>query len=170
MKQDNSGRVIPVGFLQGSSGRKAVVAREDWPLLAIAASDGLRPIQLQKSLFLLGQRFPELATTGFYEFRAVGGGDFCEQIYVDAEALAKKGLVAVRYPEGAGSRQYRLTPAGVKTAKRLEEHVRPAISKSLRKLVAWVNTRTMDQLFRTSTDTTAAVRPDPDTRRTARPH
>jgi hypothetical protein len=155
--------VIPVGFLQGSGARKAVVAREDWPLLVIAAateaSDGLLPVQLQRSLLLLRQKFPELAATGFYEFRPVGGGDFSEQIYADADSLAKKGLVAIRSSEREGSRQYRLTPAGVKRAKKLEEQVRPAISQSLRKLVSWVKTRSIDQLLRGSTETSGAFNP-----------
>jgi hypothetical protein len=157
-----------VGILQTSSARKAVIAREDWPLLVIAAateaSDGLLPVQLQKSLFLLGQKFPELRETGFYEFRPVGGGDFSEQIYTDADSLAKKGLIAIRSSERDGSRQYRLTSAGVKRAKKLEEQVRPALGQSLRKLVSWVNTRSMDQLLRGSADASGPISPDSEGR------
>jgi hypothetical protein len=156
-----------VGFLQGGA-RKAVVSREDWSLLAIAASDNLLPLQLQKSLYLLGQRFPELSRTGFYEFRPVGGGDFSEQIYVDADALAKKGLVSIRFSERSGSREYRLTPAGAERARKLEKHVRPEIAQSMRKLVSWVNTRSMDQLLRGSTDTSGAVNPNSAGRASAR--
>jgi hypothetical protein len=156
-----------VGFLHGGV-RKVVVSREDWPLLAITASDSLLPVQLQKSLFLLGQRFPELRKTGFYEFRAVGGGDFSEQIYVDADSLAKKGLVSIRFSERSGSREYRPTPAGAERAKKLERHVRPEIGQSLRKLVSWVNTRSMDQLLRGSTDTSGKVDPNSAGRASAR--
>jgi len=148
-----------VGFRLGSGPRKAVIAREDWALLVIAASDGLLPVQLQKSLFLLGQRFPELGGTGFYEFRPVGRGDFSEQIYLDAVAFSKKGLVSIRFSERDGSRRYRLTPAGAERAKKLEKQVPPALSQSLRNLVSWVKTRSIDQLLRGSTETTGSIKP-----------
>jgi hypothetical protein len=149
-----------VGFLSGSHAHKAVIAREDWPLLVIAASDGLLPLQLQKSLLVLAERFPELKSTGFYEFRLIGGGHFSEQIYTDADDLAKKGLVSIRFSEKAGSRQYRVTAAGAERAKKLEKLMRPELAQSLRKLVAWISTRSMDQLLR-STAPAAAIRPDP---------
>lgn len=142
-----------MGFRLGSGPRKAVIAREDWALLVIAASDDLPPVQLQKSLFLLGQRFPEAGGTGFYEFRPVGGGDFSEQIYLDADAFSEKGLVSIRFSESDGSRRFRLTPAGVERAKELEKQVPPALSRSLRNLVSWVKTRSIDQLLRGSPET-----------------
>jgi hypothetical protein len=160
----------PVGFLQGRLARRAAVAREDWTLLAVGASDGLLPIQLQKSLFLLGQRFPELKATGFYEFRPVGGGDFSEQIYTDAEALGKKDLISVRFSDGAGGREYRLTPAGARRARKLEEQLRPELRQALRKLVSWVTTRTMDQLLRGSRDATGPIRPGSIGHASVRPH
>jgi hypothetical protein len=130
----------------------------------MAASDGLLPIQLQKSLLLLSQRFPELKATGFYEFRPVGGGDFSDQIYVDANSLAKKGLVSIRFSESAGGRHYRLTPAGAERAKKLEKLVRPELGQALRKLVSWVKNRSMDQLLRGSTGTAGAINPNSDDR------
>lgn len=163
MTQLCAGRAKLVGFL-GSRPRKAVIAREDCVLLVIAASDDLSPVQLQKSLFLLGQRFPEVVGTGFYEFRPVGGGDFSEQIYLDADGLSKKGLVSIRFSEQDGSRRYRLTPAGVERAKNLEKQVLPALSQSLRKLVSWVKTRSINQLLRGSTETTGSIQPGSEKR------
>lgn len=145
------------------SGRKGVIAREDWALLVIAASDGLLPIQLQKSLFLLGQRFPELGEVGFYQFRPVGRGDFSEQIYLDANAFSKKGLVSIRFSESDANRLYRLTPAGAERAKKLEKELRPGLSQSLRSLVSWVKTRSVDQLLRGSTETTGWTNLGPGT-------
>lgn len=135
-----------MGFRLASGPRKTVTAREDWALLVIAASDGLLPIQLQRALFLFGQRFPELQAPGFYTFRPVAGGDFSEEIYSDANALSKKGLMSIRYSEGEGIRRYRLTPAGVERAKKLEKQVPPALHNSLRSLASWVKTRSIDQL------------------------
>jgi hypothetical protein len=125
----------------------------------MAASDGLLPIQLQKSLLLLSQRFPELKATGFYEFRPVGGGDFSEQIYIDADALEKKKLVSIRFSAKEGGRQYRVTLAGAERAKKLERLLRSELSQSLRKVVSWVHTRSMDQLLRPTTTTAGAVSP-----------
>ncbi|MEO8348191.1 MAG: hypothetical protein ABI610_04720 [Acidobacteriota bacterium] len=141
-----------------ASVRKTVTAREDWALLVIAASDGLLPIQLQKALFVFGQLFPELGKSGFYEFRPVGGGDFSEQIYSDANALSNKGLVSIRFSEEDGSRRYRLTPAGAARAKEVEKQVPPALHQSLRSQVSWVKTRSIDQLLGGSTAATGPVK------------
>lgn len=159
MTQVVAGRAEPVGLRLGS-GRKGILAREDWALLVIAASDGLLPIQLQKSLFLLGQRFPELGGAGFYEFRPVGRGDFSEQIYLDANAFSKKGLVSIRFSDADGNRLYRLTPSGAERAKRLEKQMPPERARSLRKLVSWVTTRSVEQLLRGSAETSSWIKPD----------
>ena len=135
-----------MGFRLASGPRKTVTAREDWALLVIAASDGLLPIQLQKTLFLFGQRFPELEAAGFYTFRPVAGGDFSEEIYTDANALSTRGLVSIRFADGEGIRRYRLTPAGVERAKELEKQVPAALHQSLRSLASWVKKRSIDQL------------------------
>lgn len=145
-----------MGILHGIGSRKAVVAREDWFLLVVGASDGLLPVQLQKALFLLGQRFPELSRSGFYEFRPVSSGDFSEQVYVDATALLKKGLVSIRFSESEGSRKYRLTRAGVERATKIETLVPPALAQSLQRIVSWVSTRSVGQLLRRSTGTSVA--------------
>lgn len=151
MKQVGS-ELLPVDFFRGTGARKAVVGCQDWTLLVIAASDGLLPIQLQKSLHLLGQRSPELTRTGFYEFQPVGSGEFSEQVYADVDSLSKNGLVSIRFSERDGSRIYRLTPAGAERAKKLEKHVRPDLIQFLRKTVSWVSTRSVDQLLRGSVE------------------
>jgi hypothetical protein len=137
-----------VGILHGIGARKAVVAREDWVLLVIGASDGLLPVQLQKALFLLGQRFPDLSRSGFYEFRSVTSGDFSEQAYADATGLLERGLVSIRSSARDGSRKYRLTRTGVERATRVETLAPPAIAQSLRRIVAWVSSRSLEQLIR----------------------
>lgn len=148
-----------MGFQPGKGPRKAVVTREDWTLLVIAASDGLLPIQLQRSLFLLLQRVPELAATGFYEFRPVVGGDYSEQIYSDADAFARKGFVSIQFSEEDGSRRYRVTRSGEERAKNLEKLVPPDLGQFLHKTVSWVRTRSIDQLLRGSTESTGSTKP-----------
>lgn len=138
-----------MGFL-GKGARKPVIAREDWILLVLAAADGLLPVQLQKALFLFGQRLTEPDRTAFYEFRPVAGGDFSEQVNSDVHALSKTGLVTARYSEKESSRRYRLTPAGAARATGLEKQAPPALAQTLRNIVSWVRTRSVDQLLRGS--------------------
>jgi hypothetical protein len=147
-----------VGILQTGARKAASVARDDWTLLAIAATHGLTPVQLQRALYLLGQRFPKLASGGFYEFRPVGSGDYCEQIYRDAEALAEKGFVTIGVSDRDGGRQYRVTPAGAERARALAKHVRSPILSELHTVAAWARTRSVDQLGRGS-NATAPVTP-----------
>lgn len=156
-------------FFRGTGARKAVVACEDWALLVIAASDGLLPFQLQKSLHLLGKRFPDVTATGFYEFQPVGSGEFSPQVYADVDTLSKKGLVLIRFSERDGSRMYRLTLAGAERAKKLEKQVRPDLAQALRRIVSWVSTRSVDQLHHGSVERIGATEPGSKDRELIRP-
>lgn len=157
-----------MGFRLGNGPRRPVVAREDWTLLVIAASDGLHPVQLQKALFLLGQRHPEVTENGFYEFHPVAGGDFSEQIYADAHALAKKGLVSIRFSDEDGSRRYQMKTPGAERAKNLEKQVDPALSRSLRNLASWVRHRSVDQLLRGPSEASRSIKPPSGSRGSVR--
>ena len=147
-----------MGFLLRGGPRKSALGRQDWALLVIGAADGLLPVQLQKSLFLLRQRFPEQTQGGYYEFRPVAAGNFSEQIYLDVDSLSKTGLVSIRSGRD-GNRQYKLTAAGTEKVKKLEKQVPPAIEHSLQNLVSWVKRRSIDQLLRTSADSTGSMGP-----------
>ena len=48
-----------------------MMTRQDWLLLVLAAAGGkpLSPLQLQKSLFLVGHDLAKLVGAGFYTFR-----------------------------------------------------------------------------------------------------
>jgi hypothetical protein len=58
--------------------------RNDWLLLAVAAAkdDGLDPVQLQKSLFLLSEKRRDVGTK-FHEFEPHNYGPFSKEIYTD---------------------------------------------------------------------------------------
>lgn len=156
-------------FFRGTGARKAVIGCRDWILLVIGASDGLLPIQLQRSLYLLGERSPELTRSGFYRFETVGSGEFSEQVYTDVDSLSKDGLVSIRFSEQDGGRIYRLTPAGAERAKKLEKHVRPDLIQFLRKTVSWVSTRSVDQLLRGSIEKVGSRHPRTKDRDSIRP-
>ena len=127
--------------------KPALLAREDWTLLTIAtAKRSLLPIQLQKSLYLLGQRFPNLTAGAFYTFRAISSGQFSEEVSRDANLFAMTGLVSIDVLD-PGGRAYRVTPKGLERAQELEERADPDAIQFLRRTVAWVRTRTVDQLL-----------------------
>jgi hypothetical protein len=130
------------------SPRKPVLlAREDWTLLVMAtAKRSLLPIQLQKSLYLLGQKFPRLTAGAFYTFRAISSGQFSEEVSRDANLLAMVGLVSIDVID-PGGRAYRVTPAGLERARELESRSDPEAIQFLRRTVAWVRTRSLDQLL-----------------------
>ena len=62
------------------------MTRQDWLLLVLAAADGkpLSPLQLQKSLFLVGYDLARLVGSDFYTFRPFDYGPFDAAVYRDA--------------------------------------------------------------------------------------
>jgi uncharacterized protein YwgA len=85
---------------------------KDWTLLVIAAAAGnaVSPVQLQKALFVLGDKL-ELPAGERYLFEPYDYGPFCKAIYSDAESLESKGLVLVEH--GGRFRHYFATAAGL---------------------------------------------------------
>src|SRR2546427_198775 len=122
-----------VGFSRGETQKRAPVTRDDWTLVSIAATRrGLTPAQLQKSLYLLGEAFPNELGPDFYKFRSINAGHFSQEIYADAESLAKKGLVLIEVSENDGWQHYSATTAGVIKARVLEEGLSPLGLQRLR--------------------------------------
>ena len=127
----------------------ARAAREDWTLLAITLSRrGLAPLQLQRSLHLLREAFPRDLGPDFYEFRSINSGQFSQEIYPDAQALASQGVVAIEISEQEGWQHYSATAAGIERARQLESFLRPPVVDYLRRVVEWASTRSFDQLVR----------------------
>jgi hypothetical protein len=127
--------------------KPVLLTREDWTLLVLAtARRSLLPIQLQKSLYLLGQKFPRLTAGAFYSFRATGSGQFSEEVSRDANLLSMLGLVSIDVID-PGGRGYGLTPKGLERARELESRADPEAIQFLRRTVAWVRTRSVEQLL-----------------------
>jgi hypothetical protein len=89
--------------------------RAKWTLLAIAAAgpEGLTPVQLQKTLFVLGELFPEEVGDSYYEFVKHYYGPFCQGIYFTAEEYADQGLVSISPRPGSRNRIYKITAEGI---------------------------------------------------------
>jgi uncharacterized protein len=116
-----------------------VMRRRDWALLAIAAADGepLSPVQLQKSLFLLGQEMGDLVGQPYYQFSPYNYGPFDSSVYRDAAQLAEAGLVTVSRPAHLRYNEYRATPGGLALAGDLRQQASAAAVEYLHTIVDW---------------------------------
>lgn len=123
--------------------------REDWTLLALSAAQGepLTPVQLQKSLFLLGMRSPEPLPADFYDFEPYNYGPFDIRIYKDAEELERRGFVRIdREAPGRTWALYQATAAGLDEATRIRASAPQRALKYLDEVVAWTRKLTFRQL------------------------
>lgn len=126
-----------------------MVTKRDWTLLALAAANGepLTPVQLQKSLFLLGQQFPEAVGRNFYRFQPYNYGPFTSAIYEDAATLHSEGL-AVR-STALGPRpwyEYAASPQGIERANEVVHKADAAAVAYLRRIVEWARGLSFQQL------------------------
>ena len=117
------------------------LSRANWALLVIAESGDrpLEPVQLQKSLFLLGRNMSgkQLHTAAFYCFSAYDYGPFCADVYFDAENLETAGLVEITRPEQARFRRFKATSNGRKVAEKLRDGLEPTARDYLQRVVAF---------------------------------
>ncbi len=121
--------------------------RKDWTLLAIAGAKekGLSPVQLQKTLFLLGRQMPEAVGTDFYDFKPYHYGPFDEDVSADARALAKSGDIEITRRPDENWNRYVVTPEGVRRAETLAREIVKA-ADYLQRLLDWVQRQTFQSL------------------------
>jgi hypothetical protein len=122
----------------------------DWTLLVIAAASGARmtPVQLQKSLFLLGRNLDEtqLKRPSLYNFEPYDYGPFDSKVYSDAESLESEGLISI--DAGGRYREYWITATGSEQARQLRHGLDSEATKYLDEVVRWVLPKTFGQLVR----------------------
>lgn len=125
-------------------------AREDWTLLALAASGpgGLSPAQIQKVLFLLGKKLSKAVGPEFYQFRPHNYGPFSVEVYLDAELLEAQGLVAVLNPGHTWARRYVVTDTGNERAQKIRSALPPPVADYLQRVVDWARKLSFQQLVR----------------------
>jgi hypothetical protein len=127
-----------------------MLTRSDWTLLAIDAAgrEGLSPVQLQKTLFLLGKRLPSAVGSDWYDFQPYHYGPFDRKVYTDAERLAAKDEVEVIQRQGESWNRYALTRDGeIRTSYLCREN--PDAVEYLKRLVEWVQQQTFQTLVTT---------------------
>lgn len=112
--------------------------RTDVLLLVLSAAHGksLTPVQLQKSLFLVGKKWPGITEDSFYEFEPHNYGPFCKIIYDDMELLEMADLVKIHKKSGRNWSEYSATEDGLVVASKLD--VPADVVNYVRKLVSTV--------------------------------
>lgn len=130
-----------------------MLQRRDWCLLVLGAAGGaaLQPVQLQKSLFLIGENVKPTASghsRGFYAFEPYDYGPFDSDVYADAEWLAAEGLAMItQHPRGS-FRQYAATPEGVRRAQALAETLPIEVREYVQSVVDWARARSFNEIVR----------------------
>jgi uncharacterized protein len=132
-----------------SKDTKQGLAKRDWLLLAVDAAKpkALTPIQLQKALFLIGQRMPEAGGAGFYKFVPHNFGPFSKQIYDDIEDLKNEGLVDEIAVSGQNWPEYRISVIGTERAQQVTKSIPPDALQYLEQLVNWVEAQSFKDLL-----------------------
>lgn len=124
--------------------------RKDWTLLALAVAKGkpLSPVQLQKSLFLLGQTHRDLVGSPYYDFQPYHFGPFDSSVYEDAATLATEGLAVISTAPHGRWQEYRASPDGVEQAKVLLAEAPEVVTSYLERTVDWCRSLSFQQLVR----------------------
>lgn len=135
-------------LLRNPRGTGERLQNKDWTLLAISAAQGesLTPVQLQKSLFLMGQNAPWAVGRSYYHFSPYNYGPFSQRVYTDAEVLARDGLVRIERRPGQSWVEYSATPVGLRKAAEIERQVPSSAAEYLRSVVAWAHGLTFGEL------------------------
>ena len=124
--------------------------RRDWVLMSIAsaAPSYLEPVQLQKSLFLIGENLSkkEIGTADYFKFRPYDYGPFSADVYHDAEELQAQGLVVIARAVGSGYRKYAITEAGRYRAAAVREGLSAKARDYVGKVVEYVTSLSFDDL------------------------
>ena len=122
---------------------------KDYQLLVIAAakSKPLTPVQMQKSLFILGQNLPAVPES-YYKFVPYHYGPFDSSIYVDADSLRNEGLVN-RSPSRVGDWvETSITTEGEARAAQLKFNLSTSSVKYIEDLVGWVQAQSFSGLLK----------------------
>ena len=124
--------------------------RNDLILLVIAAAEdrGLTPVQLQKSVFLIGEsKLPGLPTYS-YEFIPYNYGPFSLDVYSDADQLASEGMIGYMPVPARSWQKYALTQKGLRLSEEIETQGSEKLVKYVKEVVSWVKSHTFSDLLR----------------------
>ncbi len=112
-------------------------------IVAAAGDTGLDRVQLQKSVFLVGEEFDGELPSDFYQFRPYMYGPFAQAVYADVERISDGPMIET-FPGGDGRKFYRLAPTAATGMLGLAEDLKSVI----RRIVGWVTGMSFDELVR----------------------
>ncbi len=124
------------------------MTRKEWLLLVLEAAEGenLTPVQLQKSLFLVGKLLGAEKEGGFYEFIPYDYGPFAKDVYSDAESLEREQLVRIDRIPARRWKEYSATPRTLNEAAAIEADAK--LRDNVRKIVKWTRSLPFPELVR----------------------
>lgn len=123
------------------------IAREDVVLVFLASVPAgfFGPVHVQKGVFLLSQKVPEIFDTPF-EFRPQTFGPSCPALYDELEVLIGRKLVRVVQDAPYRFREYVALPDGLRRSQELAEALNKADLEYIQKTAAWVLERSFAEL------------------------
>ncbi|OGM28159.1 hypothetical protein A2962_02110 [Candidatus Woesebacteria bacterium RIFCSPLOWO2_01_FULL_39_61] len=121
--------------------------KKSWLLLVVSSSGdtGLTPIQLQKSLFIIGQ---SLKLKDFYDFVPYSYGPFDSQIYIDAETLSSENLINMTYENSHRYPKYEISSSGLDKVKEIKKQTKDDETEFVSKTVNFVKSLSFKQLLK----------------------
>src|SRR5262245_7110471 len=123
---------------------------KDWSLLVIAAALGesVSPVQLQKSLFLIGENLTptQLGVKKFYTFKPYDYGPFNSTVYSDAETLALDSRIVIL--NSGTYRRYVATTSGLAHAEEIRKTLDSVAKGYLDRVVKWVREQSFESLIK----------------------
>ena len=124
--------------------------RKDIVLLVIesASDEGLSPLQLQKSLFIIGQSKLNGLPLDFYAFRPYNYGPFCEEIYHDTDTLVEEGMVFNIPVAGQSWSKYVITLKGQTRGEEIKKENNIGLVEYINDTVQWVKSLDFSELLR----------------------
>ena len=121
--------------------------RADLLLKIIAAAHGefVTPVQMQKVAFLVRMQFMEQLPEDYYSFQKYAYGPFCVDIYHDAEALQRIGLISISINQRGRWKQYAATVAGMEESL---DKIPVDIAQFIEETVDWARRLSFQELVR----------------------
>jgi len=121
--------------------------RADLLLKIIAAAHGefVTPVQMQKVAFLVRMQFMEQLPEDYYSFQKYAYGPFCVDIYHDAEALQRIGLISISINQRGRWKQYAATVAGIEESL---DKIPVDIAQFIEETVDWARRLSFQELVR----------------------
>lgn len=124
--------------------------KERITLLVIAANTdgGLSPLQLQKSLFIVGQSGLEGLPADYYGFFPYNYGPFNKEVYSIVDELEGHGFVRKAITAGENIYRYTLTSEGRVAAEEIRKDGPSSLCDYIDATVRWVCSLSFDELLR----------------------